>query len=917
MLQSLPRSISLGATLQAITALVTRFPMTTIIVGCLLAVVATGMAQSRLKFHTSRSDLLDPDCEYNRRWLGYTGQFGEQEDVVVVVQGENPEALMPVIEEVAGQLLRKPECFRSVFYKLDPARLQSKGLYYLEREQLRAIETFLARADPVIRGEWSTLDLGGQLTRLCGQLERGDTRALQGLAENAHAGQSQALAMLSAALGQAGGYRSPWPEMPAPAMQNMDMPTGYLLTGGNQVGIVLLRLVKGKDGNFAEYAKSLAELRKIVSQVKVHHPETSIGLTGLPVLENDEMESSAKSMTQAGILSFLGVAVLYVAGFGCFRHPTMAVIALMLPMAWSFGYITLAVGHLNILSSAFGTIVIGLGSDFAVYHVAHYLRLREQSLPTRAALLETARSAGPSITTGALSTALAFFVIGLTGFPGVAELGIVAGGGILLCWIAAMTVLPAMVQWIDSKWPLRRVPPPLDLNIWLRPLLERPRLLVVPFLLGSALLAVGICRLRYDHNLLNLQAVGLESVELERDLLQQNNMNASFAVSIAATREELVARKERFLALPLVDEVREIVTYLPEDTSSKRSIIERIERRLANLPSGVPSIPVVPPADLNFALTRLQQFLAAGGRTAEVQQLGQLRSLVGNLPEQEYRRRLSAFQQAMAADLLGRLHTVRASANPEPPRWTDLPDGLVSRFVGRNGSYLMQVYSKADIWDMESMEDFIQQVRSVDADATGNPMQVYESSRQMKRSYEQAAWYALVMVLITVYLDFRSVRATLLALVPLALAMLQVFGLMGMLDIPLNPANMIVLPLILGVGVDIGVHVVHDHQREPAPYRMSGSTTTAIIVNTLMNMVGFGSLMIASHRGVASLGQVLTLGMTCNLLSGLVMPSLLRLCSVGSGNHGCEGSERPAGECAMESAEVTPAAVRRPDERAA
>ncbi|MHB8898911.1 MAG: hypothetical protein ACYC6Y_09215, partial [Thermoguttaceae bacterium] len=119
--------------------------------------------------------------------------------------------------------------------------------------------------------------------------------------------------------------------------------------------------------------------------------------------------------------------------------------------------------------------------------------------------------------------------------------------------------------------------------------------------------------------------------------------------------------------------------------------------------------------------------------------------------------------------------------------------------------------------------------------------------------------------------------ASLLALLPLALAMLQLFGLMGVLGIPLNPANMIVLPLILGVGVDIGVHVVHDYQREPAPYRMSGSTTTAIVVNTLMNMVGFGSLMIASHRGVYSLGQVLTLGMTCNLLSGLAMPSLLRL----------------------------------------
>ncbi|MHB8899295.1 MAG: MMPL family transporter, partial [Thermoguttaceae bacterium] len=721
----------------------TRFPLTTIIVSCLLAVLAVGIAQSRLKFNTSRADLLDPKSQYNRRWLDYTREFGEQEDVVVVVQGKDSGTLEPVIEEVAAELRRSPECFRWLFYKVETETLYSKGLYYLEPQQLRAIESFLVEAEPVVRGEWGMLDLGAQLSGFCQQLQQGDTRSLPAASQPR---QAQLWSSLAAALTQPGGYRSPWPDMPRSAMQNSELKGGYLMADGNRVGLLLLRLAKGKDGNFAEYATSLGLLRRIVAQVKARHPETDIGLTGLPVLENDEMESSARAMTQAGILSFLGVAVLYVAGFGCFRHPTMAVIALMLPMAWSFGYITLVVGHLNILSSAFGTIVIGLGSDFAVYHVAHYLRLRRQSLSTRAALLETAYSVGPVITTGSLSTALAFFVIGLTGFPGVAELGIVAGGGIVLCWVAAMTVLPAMIQWFDGKWSLHRIPPPLDLYVWLRPLLDRPRLLVVPLVLVTALLSLGIFRLRYDHNLLNLQAVGLESVELERHLLQQNSLNASFAVSIAATRQEVEARKREFLTLPLIGQVREIATCLPDDIPAKRSTIERIHRRLAQLPSAVPPISVIPPDDLGRLLAGLQQGMAAGGQASTGRQLEQLRSLVASLPEREYYRRLSAFQQAMGTDVLGRLHLLRAASNPEPPRWSDLPDGLVSRFVGRSGRYLMQVYSKTDVWDMASMEEFIRQVRSVDADATGNPMQVYESSRQMKRSYEQAAWYALAMV---------------------------------------------------------------------------------------------------------------------------------------------------------------------------
>jgi hypothetical protein len=135
----------------------------------------------------------------------------------------------------------------------------------------------------------------------------------------------------------------------------------------------------------------------------------------------------------------------------------------------------------------------------------------------------------------------------------------------------------------------------------------------------------------------------------------------------------------------------------------------------------------------------------------------------------------------------------------------------------------------------------------------------------------------VLVVLIIVYLDFRSIRMTLLALLPLFMSKLQLFGLMGLLDISLNPANMIVLPLILGIGVDTGVQIIHDYLREPYPYRMNPSTAGALVINTLMNIVGFGGLMIASHRGLHSLGRVLTLGMACCLLSGLVMPSFLRI----------------------------------------
>lgn len=873
----------LSRPLSALTALVTRFPVTTMIVAGLLAAVSMVMAQNRLKFKTSRADLLDPNSEYNRHWLEYTKEFGQQEDVLVVVRGNDRNSVTSVLDKLAGELQKDTKHFRAVFYKIDQAKLQAKGLYYLEPQQLQEVEALLNQAQPVLQGNWDSLSVGGQIAWFSRLLQQGDPRKFQASAQSSQQNPSQALTILSAALSETGTYRSPWPEMPRPStvVQSEAMKDGYLLSDKDRVGMLLLWLVKEKNDNFAEYSESVNILRDIVArtkqQIKDQYPGTAIGLTGLPILENDEMESSESTMTKAGVLSLIGVTLIYVAGFGCFRHPFMATIALLVPMAWSFGYITMAVGHLNILSSAFGTIVIGLGSDFGVYHVAQYMRLRGQSFSTRDALLETARSVGPGITTGALSTALAFFVIGLTEFPGIAELGIVAGGGIILCWIAALTVLPAMIQWSDNKWQAVRVPPPLDVYVWLKPIMSRPWLMLATFMTGTVLIAFGIGRLWYDHNLLNLQAEGLESVELEKQLIEHKNLNASFAISVAKTREEVVARTEKFKKLPLVDRVREIATSMPENVSAKSAMIYRIHNRLTNLPHSVPSIPVTPPGDLQQTLAYLQQFMVAGGRTADAQSIQQIIRLIASLSEQQYYRRIEAFQQAMGADILGKLCALRDAAGLEPPQLNDLPEGLVSRFVGRSGCYVMQIYSKADIWNMEAMEQFVQQVRSVDKDATGNPIQVYESSRAMKRSYEKAAWYALITVVAIVWLDFRSVENTLLALLPLGLAVLQLFGLMGLLNIPLNPANMIVLPLILGVGVDIGVHVVHDYLREPAPYRISGSTAAAIVINTVMNIVGFGSLMVASHRGLYSLGRVLTLGMTCVLISGLVMPSLLRL----------------------------------------
>ncbi|HLA84959.1 MAG TPA: MMPL family transporter [Thermoguttaceae bacterium] len=858
---------------------VLRYPVAVLALAIALTVLAALFTVKRLEFHTNRLDLLDPRASHNRLWIEYINEFGHQDDVVVVVQGADRRQVVPVLEELSSDLIRENGLFHAVLHQLDLSKIRSKGLYYLKPEQLMPIEPFLAEVRPIINGQWARLNVSNMFDEACLQLH--DPRFAY-RREATLATMDRLSSSLLTALTQPGSYHSPWPEMPA-IFESLSEPGSiYFLTNEGRWGLILLRLVPdGEKGAFAPGSKAIDELRRLTARAETRYPGVKIGLTGLPVLENDEMRTSQSAMTWAGVLSFFGVVCLFVAGFGGVRHPLMAGITLGIAMIWSFGYITLAIGHLNILSIAFASIVIGLG-DFGVHYVARYLQNRVWRLGVNEALVDTSRSVGPSIVTGGVATAASFFLAGFTDFRGVAELGVIAGGGILLCCAATFIVLPAMIRLCDARRTYVAMPEPLDVDTWLRPLFTWPRLVVVASTVGTIALGVGLVWLRYDHNLLHLQAKGLESVELEKALLEKADQSAWFALSIAKDAKELQKRKEAFLKMPSIDRVEDISTYLPLfGYEQKRPIIERIRRQLDGLPERPPEIPVDPPDQLGQALARAHLLVGVGPQAERIQhQLAQARNALRGMTQQECYERLRRFQHGMAGDLLSRLFQLRGVTNPEPPKFDDLPESLVTRLVSHKDQgdlYLMKVYSKSDIWNMEEMQRFVEDVRTVDKKATGNPLQTYEASRRMKASYENTAWYALGVIVVILFLDFRSLRYTLLAMLPLGIGLIQFLGIMGLLDIPLNPANMIVLPLILGIGVDNGVHVLHDFRRQRSgPYRMTPSTANAILVCSLTNIVGFGSLMIASHQGLQSLGRVLTLSMSCCLFASLVMlPALL------------------------------------------
>jgi len=861
----------------------------------LVSAVAAGLFTSRnLGYKVGRVDLLDPHSDYNKLWIDYIREFGEDDDAVIVVEGPSRPRVIAALDEISVEVAGRDTLFRSVLHEVDLSRIRGKGLHYLPPSDLAGIDGFIESAGPILQGAWGQLKVGAMVAGLASQMVAGAPPAagpgseppLASLERYAEA----LLVSLESSRGatgmpQAAGSApdvSPWPPLPPSLSTLRDLAGEHLLAKEGRLGFVLLRLAK-TEGGFAGASVATDELRQIIAAVAGRHPGIEIGLTGLPVMEDDEMRTSQESMMWASGLSLAAVIVVIAAGLGGLRHAALANGVLGIGMAWAFGWATASVGHLNILSVTFAVTMIGVGIDFGTYFVGRYLEKRRSGLDCDEAILATTVTVGPGILTGAVTTSVAFFSAALTSFVGVAELGIIAGGGILLCAAAELLVLPAALALVDRGRLGRRIPEPVPVHAWLEPLLRHPRLVALAGVACTLAVAGGLHELDYDHNLLNLQADGLESVAVEKKLLEECDQSVWYALSIADSRAELLERKERLLALASVERIDEIVSLLPVDEELKRPLIARIGQRLTGLPERPPEIPLdrLDALGETLAWAHGEAARRPGGLRA-AWHLERARDALRQASPAECFQALTIFQQRTAGELLTRLHALAGVADPEPPTLDDLPTSLVERFVGSNGRHLLKIYGRGDLWNFAALERFVGEVRSVDPRATGNPLQAYEASLEMKRSYEQAAVYAFIVIVAVLWIDFGSILHACLAALPLALGMLQALGLMGLLGIDLNPANLIGVPLIFGIAVDYGVHIVHDALERRGPYRMSASTANSVFVGAVTTILGFGALMIASHRGLESLGRVLTIGITsCTLTSLVILPAVLRIVQPG------------------------------------
>tara|TARA_B100001146_G_scaffold89870_1_gene79631 strand:- start:36 stop:1994 length:1959 start_codon:yes stop_codon:yes gene_type:complete len=632
---------------------------------------------------------------------------------------------------------------------------------------------------------------------------------------------------------------------------------------------------------------SISLLRKLIEEARSQFPGVEVGLTGEDVIAFDEMAITQVDVRKASQIALFGVALLFIIAYRGVIKPLLAVFSLLIALCWSIGWATLVVGHLNILTIVFATILIGLGIDFGIHILERYKEERMSGGDVLYALQKTVQGTGRGNFAGAVTTAMAFGGMIFTDFIGIVELGKISGGGIFFCMISMILVLPALISLEEKIQKPKYSHEQFEWRgSWLEIFFKHYRLTIFVSMVLFIASLFSLRTVAFDYNLLNLQAHGTDAVKYEMKVIEEAGRSAWSVAVLADSLEETIKKHHALEKLSTVGNVESIASILPEDQKKKIEYIKELRPVIKNFKVKAEVSSVSQPS-LIKTMRKIRFKLQGKEDTGEVAEARQLTQRFLDESEEQSveiaEKRLNKFSGNLFADYRDKIADLKMNVDVFPVSVAEIPESLRKRYVSRNGVYLITAYPSVDVWNIGQREEFVKQLRQVDPSVTGNAIHMFESTRLMRDGYIQGGVYAMVAIFIYILVSFGNIRATLIVLLPVVVGSMWTLGIMDLVGVSFNLANLVILPLIIGIGVVNGVHIVHRYREETdkSINILSKSTGQSVVLSSLTTMIGFGSLMVADHQGVYSLGLVLTLGVGCCLMASItVLPSILRLCTV-------------------------------------
>lgn len=846
-----------------------RFAWPVLIGAVVLTAGIVNYTASHLSMQSDTREMLSSRLE----WRKHSNRFDEAlphlvRTIAIVVTGPNLDLTRDGAVALARRLRAEKGAFNFVLYAPDEPFFRKNGILFLDVDELDKLSARLADAQGLLGAlvrDMSLRGLADVLSTASREVAKGETdpvplapvfERLSDTLEARLAGRDRFLS---------------WRELL----------TGDSVKPGDRREIIVAQ-PSPDYGSLTPASEAFGIIRGAASELGLDAAHGyRVRLTGSLALQHEELESVRRSTGIAGLISLVLVGMVVFAALRSGRLVFSTIAVLLIGLAWTAGFAALAVGHLNIISVAFAVLFLGLGVDFGIQLSLRYRECIDNGVDNDTALEEAGVGVGKAMIISTTTSAIGFFAFVPTDYVGMAELGIIAGGGIVIALFLYMTLLPALM----SRMPLKRRSALAGdhglarMGSWIGR--HHRTVVVVSTLIGLAG-AASIPLLRFDFDPIKLRDPSTESVRTYIELAGDRDASlyiGGVLASNAAAADRLAIRLER---LREVDHVVTLNSFVPKRQPDKLDIIDGMTVFLAPVFDQDGRDPLPTADQRRAALARLRDDLrrlaatpASGPTAAPARRLaGLLDRVVASGTSDEI---LISMERALLATLPNRLAELREALEADKVTAANLPDVMRGRLVARDGTVRIAVHPSEDLSDREALRRFVLATERVAPNITDQPIVMYKAGESVVLAFQQAGAIAAILIIVALVVILRNLVDAALVLAPVILAAMLTLAATVVFNIPFNFANVIAIPLLLALGVDFGVHLVLRYRETRSVTELlRTSTPRAVLYSGLTTMCSFGSLVVSTHRGTASMGLLLLISLTLALLCALIVfPALL------------------------------------------
>jgi uncharacterized protein len=839
-----------------------RHALTVMLAGGMLAGVSAITTAHHLGINTNTNLMFPESLPWRHNAITFAREFPQFSDLLVaVVDGRIPEATETTAADLAAALAVDRTDFKTVRRPDSSPFLSQEGLLFLDPPRLEAVldriidaQPFLGElaADQSSRGLFATLSLLGRgVTQ--GQADIGSflpaLTAFHRTMAEAIDGHSHALS---------------WSQLLG----------GEFAELAGQYKFVLVQPTL--DFSALEPGGAAAQrMREIIQQLPlVKSGDARVRITGVVALADDEFATVARGVVTGLIGSTVLITLWLFLAVRSWRLIVPIFFTLALGLLLTLLFATLAVGTLNLVSVGFGILFVGIAVDFAIQFAVRYREIRHDLPDIATALTATARRAGGQILVASAATAAGFLAFVPTDFRGVAELGLIAGVGMLIAFCCTLFFLPAAIRLFH--------PPgePAEIGFrWAAPLDEivrgcRRPLLLIFALVGATGLAL-LPQLRFDADPLHTKDPATEAMRTLYDLMASPITNPFTVDIVAPSVADAVTMTRQLATLPLVAHVLSINSFVPADQAAKLALIDDA-RTLLDV-TLAPRPPATPPSPGEIRQAAKDAFAVIAPSLAKLPAAHPLAQVAGDL------RKLSvasdpvvrAADESLTRFLPMQIDQLRVALSAQPVTVESLPPEITHDWLLPDGRARLQVVPKPATQDSVVLQRFVDQVRAVVPDAGGAAVVFESTGATIVHAFRTAALTAIFTIALILLIALRRIVDVALVMAPLLLSALATVVVIVALRSTLNYANIIALPLLQGVGVSFNVYFIMNW-RVGQTSVLGSATARAILYSALTTASAFGALALSQHPGTASMGWLLLISLGCTLISSLVfVPALL------------------------------------------